>query len=331
MQERHFFSDVASISWLTWGARRLFWSGAKEPKLLGDSPLESKALSLSACGTFPVKASAEHSKEYCIFLRKYFYDMKDDIVLDIPSKTLSDLLLSGDIVGVEIRDKDKVLIGCIFDIYAGNFQEESMGLVTWMCVAPSWRKKGIGTSLLYALYYYCKPRKIHWWRNDGWLKSPLPPIYTENKIIREHKKSENNLVALEPVSMSRWTQRITEVWKKRNPDGFILDDRLKASPWIECWEMKNKVVLVVQPTFELKKGKRSICELITWIFIDETRADNAEYLEEAINLLPYKYIEAPEAMPHTCNSWVKAGSTSWSCIGLDPGSIPKPILPLVTA
>jgi GNAT superfamily N-acetyltransferase len=330
MHEKHFFSDVASISWISWAKRRFLWAGTNEPKILYDSPLETKPLSLSACGTFPVKVTAEKAKEYCEFLKKYFYGSEYDIVLDIPPQTLANSLSTGDVIGVEIRDKDRVLIGCIFDIYAGNFEGESIGLVTWMCVAPTWRKKGIGSSLLYALYYYCKPRRIHWWRNDGWLKSPLPPVYTENKIIRQRIKTENNLQSLELVSLARWKKRITEVWKKQNPSGLVLDDILRVSPWLECYELKNKVVLVVQPTFEVKKQKKSICEVIAWIFLDSSD-ENSVYLEEAINMLPYKYIEAPNTMPHTCEKWLNAGLTSWSCIGFDPGVIPRPLLPLFAA
>lgn len=330
MHEKHFFSDVASISWLSWAKRRFLWSTTNEPKVLYDAPIESRALSISPCDTFPTKASSDKAKEYCDFLKKYFYGSEYDIVLDIPPQILSESLIKGDVIGVEIRDKDKVLIGCIFDIYAGNLQEESMGLVTWMCVAPLWRKRGIGSCLLYSLYYYCKPRRIHWWRNDGWLKSPLPPIYTENKIIRSCIKTEYNLQSLERVSIARWKQRIIEVWKKQNPSGLVLDNILRVSPWLECYELKNKAVIVIQPTFEVKKQRKSICEVIAWIFLDPSD-ENAVYLEEAINMLPYKYIEAPHVMPHTSEKWINAGSSSWSCIGLDPGIIPRPLLPLFSA
>jgi GNAT superfamily N-acetyltransferase len=337
MQNKHFFSEVASLSWFAWGKRRFLWSESTEPKVLYDSPLESKQCSWSVCETFPTKANATKAKEYCDFLKKYFYTEKDDFVLNIPHQRLSDTLTSGDVVGVEIRDKDKVLVGCIFDIYAGTFEGESMGLVTWMCVAPSWRKKGVGTDLLYALYYYCRPRRIHWWRNDGFLKSPLPPVYTEHKICRvkhtpdckyNNKKCYFNM---QKVSTTRWKQRFLEVWKQREPNGLVLDDKLKESPWIECWELDNTLVLLLQPTFEIKKStNKSIYEIIAWIFIKDVNGEEAEVLEGAIDHLPYDSFEALQSMPHKKELWKYGGTSTWSCIGLDPGSVPKPILPLLT-
>ncbi len=335
MQKKHFFSEVASISWLEWGKRRFLWSTTTEQKVLYDSPLENRSLSLTCCETYPTKALPQRAKEYCDFLKKYFYAEKDDYTLNIPSQTMASALTTGDAVGVEIRDKDKVLIGCIFDIYAGNFQEESMGLVTWMCVAPSWRNKGIGTDLLYALYYYCRPRRIHWWRNDGLLKSPLPPVFSESKMTRTINKPDCKLnklkcsMNLQRVTMTRWKQRIIEVWKQ----GFILDDRAKESPWMECWELKNKLVLVIQPTFEFKKStNKHIYEIIAWIFLEDiTPSDKIQIIENMIDHLHCDSLEAPQSMPHAKELWTYGGTTTWSCIGLDPGCVPKPILPLFAA
>lgn len=339
MQNKHFFSEVASLSWFTWGKRRFLWSDGDKPKVLYDSPLESKSLSLSVCKTYPAKAIATKAKEYCDFLKKYFYEEKEDYILNIPSNRLSDSLAKGDVVGVEIRDKDKVLVGCIFDLYAGSFEEESMGLVTWMCVAPSWRKKGVGTDLLYALYYYCRPRRIHWWRNDSFLRSPLPPVYEEHKMTRDrnitqckYNKKNNCPLNMQLVSITRWKQRFIEVWKKSNPIGLLLDDRIKESPWIECWELENTFAILIQPTFETKKStNKAIFEIIAWIFIGDVNGDEAEVIEDALDHLPYDRFEAPQHMPHVKKLWTYGGMTSWSCIGLDPGSVPKSILPLIVA
>jgi GNAT superfamily N-acetyltransferase len=337
MQNKHFFSEVSCLSWLTWGKRRFLWSDGAEPKVLYDSPLESRMLSLSVCETYPAKAVPTKAKEYCDFLKKYFYNEKDDFVLNIPPQRLSDSLASEDIVGVEIRDKDKVLVGCIFDIYAGNFEGDTMGLVTWMCVAPSWRKKGLGTDLLYALYYYCRPRRIHWWRNDGFLKSPLPPVYTDYKMTRARRVHEcindrnKCSINLQRVEMRRWKQRFIEVWKQGAPNGLVLDDTVKKSRWIECWELDNTLVLLLQPTFETKKStNKSIYEIIAWIFIKDVNGEEAELLEGAIDHLPYDSFEAPQSMPHKKELWIHGGTSTWLCIGLDPGSVPKPILPLLT-
>jgi GNAT superfamily N-acetyltransferase len=154
-----------------------------EPRCIS-SALAGKPIPRGATQTMPQKAKADHAAEYSLFLQRYFYPSSANVQLAVPPTTLSVLLESQIVIGAEIRNSDKQLVGCVFDIYAGNVLDQPTGLVTWFCIHPSWRKKGIGSVLLFALYSFSQPRRIHWWRNDTSLRSPLPPIWSEEHLVR---------------------------------------------------------------------------------------------------------------------------------------------------
>jgi hypothetical protein len=158
---------------------------------------------------------------------------------------------------------------------------------------------------------------------------------TRNRRIPECKNNKNKNkcpLSMQLVSMTRWKQRFIEIWKKTNPNGLLLDDRIKESHWMECWELDNTFAIILQPTFETKKStNKVIYEIITWIFIKDVNGEEADVIEDILDHLPYDSFEAPRNMPHVKEFWTYGGMTSWSCIGLDPGSVPKPILPLIVS
>jgi hypothetical protein len=347
MTERHFFSEAASLSWWEWLKRKSLsaFLNPAEPRCIS-STLAKTPIPKSDFFSTPTRAKAEHAAEYSLFLQRHFYPSSTPVELSIPQTTLSILLETQLVIGAEIRDTDKSLIGCVFDIYAGHVQGQPSGLVSWFCIHPSWRKRGVGSVLLFALYSFSRPRQIHWWRNDGGLRSPLPPIWSDTHLVRPLYCMQTSIVsradiALRRVSLLDWKQAFKETWLKKNPAGICLENPATDSTSSmvsiqEVWEAKfsktRSAAILIQPTYEIQRqGKKRYCEIIAYAWRDEpkTEYEQAVLLERMLDHLPYDLIEITESFPHLEHGWKSIGQTSWSCIGLDPGNpVERPILPL---
>jgi hypothetical protein len=331
MAERHFFEEAPTLSWFTWISRNIY-SNTITPNTL-PSNLINRAIPRAKSGTYPRLAKAENAKEYSHFLANYFYNPETNIQLDVPPLYIKNAIESKYITGVEIRDTAGKLIGCVFDFYSGKWNNKSTGIVSWMCVLPTWRNKGIGSCLLFALYYYTLPREIHFWRNDGWMRSPIPPLYNEARIQRKKQVKRTSIqrstIQLRKVPFAKWKLQFINQWNYKHPHGIVLDDDTINQR--QVWETTNSTVaLFIQPTFEKRIDTReTYCEIIAWTALPKSEYEQAQLIETVIDYLPFDYIEAPEEMPHFDQNWQKTSKVCWSCIGLDPGyPVMKPILSL---
>ena len=316
-----FFDLPHSISWFTWIKRRV-WPYRKHQKLI---TINAQPLELSSLGTLPMTAKKEHAKEYSSFLLKYFTASTQTYVFP----EVFELYLDKSLIGIEIRDSEGVLIGTVFSWSCGIVENTQAGLITWLCVRPDMRKKGLADTLLHAMQAISMPRTIHFFRNDGWLKSPLPPLWTDSRVYR--KRMLRMTTAVQRVSLQSKRNTIYESWKKEYPDGLILDDPKITHPLIEIWEYKKTgPLLILQPTFECEQftGRRW-CEIIYWV-CDKSYSSSMS-VEAIIDALPYDWIEAPNNMPRL-DDWYVGGQSSWCVHGLDPGSpVMRPVLPLLFA
>lgn len=340
--ERHFFQEAPALSWFQWLGRRIYAPEKIQPTEI-QPRTEFPGPPLRVHGLLPNPAKPESAQEYSLFLQTLFYPQSSGIQLRIPPTYLEYCLRSKTIIGVEVRDTRKTLIGCVFDIYAGDFQQTPTGLVTWLCVVPQWRSKGVASAMLFSLYKYSEPRRIHWWRNDGWMRSPIPPVWNEPRIVRKKQFKRTILhgqrqVLLKRAPLQKWQQTGIQQWKAENPDGIVLSGS-SAGSCMEVWECQLTptltAALYIQPTFEVKQTTQELyCECITWVWHPNPPAqyEQAHFLESMIDQLPYEYIEAPATMPHLEGAWQPSVQTCWSAIGLDTGTpVLRTILPLCSA
>jgi hypothetical protein len=344
MPERHFFSEAASVSWWEWLMRKSlapFLNPAKCSVL--SSTLAKNPIPTCNTKTHPTRAKAENAAEYSQFLQRHFYPSSAPVELAIPHTTLSILLETQLAIGVELRDADKCLVGCVFDIYAGNILGQPTGLVSWFCIHPEWRQKGIGSVLLFALYSYSQPRQIHWWRNDIQLRSPLPPLWSEQHLVRSKNCIQTSItMQMQPtmvrVPLQPWKQEFKDIWLKKNPAGICLENPAN-NPTVsiqEVWEAKfsktRTAAICIQPTYEIQRTTRKrYCEIIAYAWKDapKTEYEQAVLLEKMLDHLPYDLFEIGETFPHLDHGWIPTGKTSWACIGFDPGNpVQRPVLPL---
>ena len=337
---QHFFTDAPVVSWTSWLWRKL--RGTIQPPSL----LQNKNLSLELPDQQDYeinKVIPEYSTEYSDFLRKYYYFLKKEILLDIPPKILQTNLRQGKWTGIELR-LNSHLCGLVISQYAGDWKTTPMGLVTWLCIIPSLRKKGIVNLLLRSLYAMNQPTTIYWWRTDGWLQSPCPPVYSDPRILR---KKQSIIVQkygrvffhspkqLQKVELSDW---FLERWITLNPNGILLYNKQYTNNLLDIYEYKQSetqfVQVAIHPTFEVDTTmpfNQSYCEVVAWAASEETpEYDIPIYIETILDhLVHYSYFEAPSSMPHLDRGWKSAGTCSWSVLGLDSGTAQNvPILAL---
>ena len=313
---KHFFTDAPAISWQEWLKRKLF-GGPNQMTIL---PPMKQPLAEA------IEMVPERANEYSKFLKQYFYE--ETIRLDIPPN-LFENYLKNLWIGAEIQ-KNSEIIGLVVSQLLGTFEGQSTRLITWLCVRPDWRKKGITNKLLRSVYAFSKPTTIFWWRNDGWIKSLLPPVYTQTKITRQRQGSRvsssySRQRMVQQISKERVKSEIIRDWNLTHPGGMVLDGKGGIT---EAYQYTlAKCSLIVIPTFETTSGQ-TWCEVLAWSCSDYNAT---QYIEEIISQLPYDWIEAPSDMPHM-DGWTLAGLTSWSVIGLDVGTANQvPILSLLSA
>jgi len=337
----HFFTDAPVMQWHQWIQRRLLPGDPRATSLL-PSTLSKTTLPPSPTGVPPKRAVSESANEYVSFLATHFYPPSSPIQLSIPACIFESGIKHGHVHGVEIRTTTSELIGVIFCLYAGFYsKDETVGLITWHCVHPTWRKKGIPNCLLRSIYIFTQPRSVYMFRNDGWLNSNVPPIWTEQRIQR--KKINRRIIGRRPeysiqrVPYSIWHTEIKKNWRKQNPYGFILDDSKFKYRCVEVWEMNigkgAYCIVVLQPTFECQRASNDEqwCEVISWLFVgtEKNTYEQSIYIETILDSTPYTWIDAPEAMPHIESQWTQGSISSWTSFGMDPGvPVLRPILSL---
>jgi hypothetical protein len=314
-----FFDNSQSLSWSSWLKRRI-WPSSNKPIPFSIVPTPIK---ISSLGLLASPATKNNAKEYTNFLTKYFSKNVQTYI----DHRLFEAYLTNGLIGAELRDKKGDLIGTVFSWYCGILENTQVGLITWLCVRPDMRKKGLANYLLYTIQTLTYPRTIHFFRNDGWLKSPLPPLWTDIRMYR--KRVHRMTTAIHKVSLESCRSKIYDSWKKTNPTGFILDDQTSTNSLIEVWEYKKSgVFLLIQPTFETEMlTNYTWCEVLYWIC--DTSYTASMCIEAIIDALPYDYIEASTKLPHIYD-WSIGGQSSWCVHGLDPGNpVVRPVLSLL--
>ena len=334
----HFFEDAPVIPWTTWLWRKL-WGAKGVITLLPNEklPLEPPALHHPEFEMH--RLNPAHAEEYSIFLNRYYYIPKDiQLNLSIPPDVMEKQLREGRWTGVEVRNKYKnVIIGLVFSLYAGAYNETPMGLITWLCVKPNFRKQGLTNILLRSIYALNQPTTIYWWRTDGWLKSPCPPVYTETRMVR---RSKPTTCYANSIHIVEDTTAFVNNWKKANPDSVILYSTTE-NPLLSIYEYRHSateyVQVAIQPTFERENriSDRTYYEIVGWVVSEGLESMSAAMYVEALldEIHLADWYEAPVSIPHLdSKGWELAGKSSWSVLGLDPGTADSlPILALAAA
>jgi ribosomal protein S18 acetylase RimI-like enzyme len=327
--EQHFFSEAPVLGWASWFWRR-FWVGQqRQPSLVSLKEMTAQRI-VSNPRIQISKAQATAAEAYSAFLRVYFTQPKASIILDVPAAVLEAGLSSGALIGVEARAGQQ-LVGFVVSSYGGRYLNTDVSMITWLCVHPDWRKKGVTNMLLRMMLRLTPSRGIHIWRNDGWLRSPIPPVFSDTRIQRRRQPHRSSVgghpIHVQKAPLANWRQIFALNWSKANPGGIFLDDPRHEPRQVEVWtraiSKTTTVAVCIQPTYEINTATREKwCEVITWATQGPHLDDYslALAIESILDRQPYDWIDASQMMPHLELGWFTGGSTSWSLLGLDPGS-----------
>ncbi len=341
----HFFATAPTISWLTWIARKFypFEQAPLAPTQISASYLRERVPLPPGVTVTVTTPDLPKTQQITHFLRTHFYSQQQNLQVDLSPQLLQRQIQSGAWLCVEARTSKQELVGCAMALRAGHLEQTPTALIHWLCVHPAHRKKGLTNTLLRTLYFVAQPVTVFFWRNDGWLKSPVPPIWTDQRMVRGkhgwrvvNRFQPQQQPMIKKVPWATYAEQIKQSWRSTNPSGFILDDQTpQANRITEVYEYKVSqmltLVVFVQPTFERRAGK-TWAEIITWTAIGGSCNEYtaAQYIETILDHLPYDHFEASTTLPHIEERWTTAQTTTWSMIGLDPGiPVMRPVLPCV--
>lgn len=339
-----FFKTAPTISWSTWIQRQI-WNRIQlqNPSLLVTNFLQEPIVISSKFHM--ERALPETSQSITKFLQQYYFEPNCPVSLQIPSVILKGLLETGMAIGILIRIQEtKQIVGCVFSLFCGVLEsKDPMGLITWLCVHPTVRKQGLVNALLRGIYKVAQPWKIHWWRNDGLFKSPIPPVMITQRIIRKKGAGQvlgSHAKGIRTVKRPFETiqTKFLSLWKTIHPAGIVLNST-QSVPYrlLECWELRQSAThflwILCQPTFEVQRQDGGYwCEVLGWVVEGFQSYEISQMIECCLESTPYDWFDAPNEMPHLEQNWKSNGYSSWSVFGLDPGQpVQRPILPCINA
>lgn len=337
-----FFTDAPVLSWTQWLFRRAAeWVQAStEPSLLPSKLLSQPIHSPTGRPVESIQPAA--CEEVSRFLETYFTTSSSPVRLVIPPTILAQHVETGQWKGFALRTHKGALVGVVWCIYAGLWKTVSAGCITWLCVEPSWRKRGIVNCLLRTVAKETLPWQIHIWRTDGWLQSPVPPIYTQTKLMRRSIQQRTNVrtrwMQDQTIQLHTgpWPLIVATSWQKRQPTGICFQGGMFPS---DCMLWKRTIgsiqtYIVLQSTYEVdKKTGGYWCEIIHWCSTHEGQSslEHAMNIESILDQTPFAWFEMPDDIPHFEGAWAHTGQTSWSLFGLDPGlPVQRPVISFQT-
>lgn len=328
-----FFQSAPIVSWATILSRKLNPFSKSRAKVL---PQHTFTTTVSPTGQEATMWKDSKASEYSDFLThsftSYYTSPYCNYKLSIPPEKIEFELESGQLIGIEVRDASGSLVGVVASRQMGKLNKSACSLITWLCVVPSWRKKGVADYLLFQIAKSTLPIQVHWFRNDGWLKSIAPPVWTQDMVLRESNHIQNPHIKIVRESNESIEPLFISIWKGQNPTGIVIgNSSLITSMEFYTIQVKDSSFgALVHPTYETLKNK-NCCEIIAWISYRDPKYV-AVCFEALVDALPYDWVEAPEAIPRLNTSWIASQPTSWCLYGYDIGTpAMRPILPLIVA
>jgi GNAT superfamily N-acetyltransferase len=347
--QQHFFSEAPVLRWVQWLWRQVWPINTQTaPSRVSLESFRAQDIQIPT-GVRIQATLPERAAVYAGFLGAHYTLKTDPHSLTVPIESLQSWLNEKSLLGAEALDADGHLIGLLFSSYAGTLLDTENVVITWFCIHPLWRRTGVGNALLRTIVKLNRSQTVYWWRTDGLLQSPIPAVFTQQRMTRQRRPIRSDIgtfaLRVEKQSFATWRPKVISSWQKHNPTGLVLDDAHASASLrtTEVWVMRSPgltLALVVQPTFERHRGTGyTWCEILWWVVETNTRTSTplsstdysvGLYCEAMLDNLPYGWFEAPTSLPHIDGGWVTTRQQNWSVLGLDPGiPVQRPILSLL--
>lgn len=163
--------------------------------------------------------------------------------LQVPIWVMNLQLTQKSWIGAELRDFRKQLVGLVISVDAGILQvkgsQQPTGIITFLCVSPHWRKKGVTNCLLRAVYVFAQPRRIQWFRNDGWTIPPTPPVLFQTRMARRRVRTLQASPKVRKIPWEEWgsIQPYFQQISSSTSQPWILTPGPQSVPLTELWSI----------------------------------------------------------------------------------------------
>jgi len=262
------------------------------------------------------RATKEDCEELADFLRKHF-TITQKAVCRIDSATLESCLESGWICMIA-RDASATLIGSVVSrsLGTGHVQQKegrlnhvselgNSGFIDFLCVHPTYQKKGLASDLLKWIDYETgkENRHIHFFQKELTPLLKVPPLYAGQYIARKVIVSQPSETVTEITDFTNdWApyRRMKEI---HAPLLIVTrPDKLADHTKLYCYNTRGcKIYLVITDTFHRvsRTGERMGEVLFYWADIAETPDSIiANAIEVMIDSAGYEIVLMDSRVPH---------------------------------
>ena len=334
VQKPSFWRDTSNVS--HWASIKSIWTSATPPRLLEASRIitEITTSEMVAPGLYYGRAIFQNAKAYSQFIASYFVTgaTTASVILDIPSEVIADGFIHRRWVGIEARDEANNLVGLIISkyiniLYSSQFPVvplKECGLVDYFCVVPDWRRKGVGTALLFRLHELTRSqgRIAQIFASEGGrgplsIFSRIPSFIQDRYIWRQRNNARINL-EIESEKNIAVTHNLCERIRGSSPSTkyfFAFAPGVKTD--ISHYWYKDgsaSADLLIKPTYEIKDGNH-VGEVVAFWYSGK----GDKYLDIMIDLIQDFYVMiAPSEFPQS-RSWTNGAYFGFFPFHFHPG------------
>jgi hypothetical protein len=276
-----FWIDTPNITY--WDAIKSIWCQTTPPFILKKNVLRP-IYSIPYIIFKP--ADFKNAVSYSHFIKTNFVSN-----INIPSEIISKGFAENKWLGIEARDIDLNLIGLIISkpishFYSSEFPRNPLtgvGLVDYFCILPAWRKKGLGTRMLFKLHELTQSvgRIPHIFSSEGYfLFTKIPQIIQDKYIWRERYPKICRLTLEVQKNISFTEDFLTQIQKGIGGKNFFAVNF--GSPTEISHYFLEGYHILVKPTYEQKDRLQSqpVGEIIT--FWSDPSDKEKEYLFDVL-------------------------------------------------
>jgi hypothetical protein len=258
-----FWKDTSNITY--WDLIKGLWLQTNPPFSLEKS--NTSGIIPSMHGVVFKTINSKNAENYSRFIRSNFS------TIDIPSEVISEGITKNSWLGIEARDIDLNLIALIISkpishFYSSEFPKQSLrdiGLVDYFCISPPWRKKGLGTILLFKLHELTrsKGRIPHIFASEGAsIFSRIPQIIQDRYIWRKRIQCIVPIRINIQQNISFTEDFLTQIQRGIGGKNFFAVNI--GIPTDILHYFATGYHILIRPTYEKKDGLHTVGEIIAF-------------------------------------------------------------------
>jgi hypothetical protein len=321
-----FWNDTPNITY--WDLIKSVWSQTTPPIILERSNIPFIIPSMP--GIILKTVDFKNANNYSKFIANNFSASRE-VIIDIPSEVISEGIIKEGWVGIEARDIDLTLIGLVFSkpikyFYSSEFpiiSQQSLrevGLVDYFCISPAWRKKGLGTTLLFKLHELTRSegRIPHIFASEGSsVFSRIPQIIQDKYIWRERIQNTLPIKIKVQKNISFTYDFLSYIQKKIGGKNFFAVNL--NTPTEISYYSSGGFHILVKPTYE-RKGTNPVGEIIAfWLDQNYTVVNRNRFDILLDSIKDFEVFIAPSEFPRS-RLWEDGASFGFYPFHFHPGA-----------